>query len=180
MERAARRIGWLGAVGLAILVTMMGALPARAHVAIRLDILEPQPDQVVGPHPTVVVFAQPMLAGADRTTFVPTLDGVPIDPDSGATVTAPQHVEIRAGERRRLSLRGLDDGEHVITLTYSPDIDVEPTTASVTFRVGSAGGGVSAGLIAGLIAFAVAVAVGAVRAWRRRGGRRRSPARARR
>jgi hypothetical protein len=74
------RLAVVGLGVLACLVVLLPAMPAGAHVAIRLDIMAPQANQTIGPVSELVVVARPMLLGVPETTFTATVDRRPVDP----------------------------------------------------------------------------------------------------
>ena len=160
---------------------LFGAVPVSAHVAIRLDIRSLQPGEQVRPDVDVRVFAQPMLGGVDRVSFVADLDGHPIDPGTGRIATAPTPAVLLANTQTVISLRGLGGGSHRLNLTYRPDTDEPAVTVSVEFVVIDPAGRATASSRSDLASWATvaafAVAVLAVGGWlivRRNGARRHS------
>jgi len=129
------------AVILATLLTLALLLPVRpatAHVAIRLDVMAPQANQTVGPDSELMVVARPMLLGIPEVTFIATVDGRPLDPATGHPADRPVPVPIRVNQTRRLPLRDLAPGRHVLAVSYRPDIDAPTlvTTVPVTVAAG--------------------------------------------
>lgn len=59
----------LGALGAGLLLIVATAVPAQAHVAIRLDVRTPRPGAIVPRTAHAVVFAQPTLGGVDRVAI---------------------------------------------------------------------------------------------------------------
>lgn len=151
---------------LALTGTLFLAVPARAHVAIRVLIISPNEGERVGPDTDVRLFAQPFLGGVDQTTFSVELDGGPLDPASGQPAAEAVEVPIRVEEARRIPLASLAEGSHTLTVTYRPDLDEAPQQESVTFVVGS--GGTSLSLAVGGIAAAVVALVAALAFWIRK------------
>jgi len=136
-RRQAARYLAAGLLVLAILVSHPS--PASAHIVIRLDIRAPQPGALVGRDTDVVIYAQPMLAGVQETTFLVSLDGHSIDPVSGQRQPQPVPTVIRVLSAVRVPLRGLAAGPHLLTVSYQPDLHMLLMTASVSFRVGARG-----------------------------------------
>lgn len=118
-----RRLGGCIAVAAAL---ALGSAPASAHVAIRLDVRSPTAGQHVGRRPTVVVFAQPMLAGAPGAPFTLEVDG-----DLAGTGT----YEIAAGATKSVQLPRLPSGQHQLRIRYRADGDEPPTSVTVPFTV---------------------------------------------
>jgi hypothetical protein len=156
---------WRAAVALAVLggvaITVADVSPAAAHVAIRLDIRSPAPDATVDSNVSVIVVAQPTLAGVDHVAFTAALDGRPVDPRTGRRVTETRPMKIPASSSRTIPLRNLPSGRHEITLRYRPDLDEQPSVASVRFTVRRAAGqGRLVGIVAGTATLLGAGAVG--------------------
>jgi hypothetical protein len=118
------------------LAILLPATPARAHVAIRLDVMAPQANQTIGPDSELVVVARPMLLGVPEVSFTATVDGHPLDPATGRVTDQPVPVLIRVNETKRIPLRGLTPGSHAVGVTYKPDRDapVLHSTVPVTVR----------------------------------------------
>jgi len=106
-----------------------------AHIAIRLDIQKPQPDQQMGSASEAVVFAQAMLAGVDHVAFSASLDGRPVDPASGEFTPQPVSTETRVSTSMRIPLRRLTPGKHRFEISYRPDSDEPIRQTSVDFMV---------------------------------------------
>jgi hypothetical protein len=155
----------LAAVALATLVTLallLPAGPAAAHVAIRLDVMAPQANQTIGPDGELVIVARPMLLGIPEVTFTATVDGRPLDPATWRPADRPVPVPIRVNQTRRIPLRGLAPGNHVLAISYRPDTDAPTlaTTVPVTVIAGQsrpARLALPAGLAVMLLAAAAAV-----------------------
>jgi hypothetical protein len=113
---------------------VLTATPASAHLAIRLDIRDPGDGAKVGRHTSLVIFAQPTLAGVDHTTFSVMVDTRPIDPDTGKPVDHDKQGTIAVSTTRRIPLM-LTAGRHHVTVEYRPDIDEPPRQVSVDVEV---------------------------------------------
>jgi hypothetical protein len=129
--------GWRWLVGAAASLAAWSAatVPVAAHLAIRLDIQAPEPDQHVDPDTEVVIFAQPTLAGVDHAAFTASLDGRPVDPVSGRPTPQPVSTEIRVSASTRIPLHGLSSGNHRFTISYRPDTDEPIKQSTVDFVV---------------------------------------------
>ena len=123
--------------GAALVLWAGSALPASAHLAIRLDVRAPEAGQHVGTSTKAIVFAQAMLAGVDYVIFTTTIDGRPIDPASGAFAGRPAPSEIQVSTSREIPLRNLALGAHRLAVSYRPDVDEPTTETSVEFVVTS-------------------------------------------
>lgn len=79
-----------------------------------------------------------MLLGIPEVRFTATVDGRPLDPATGRPADRPVPVPIRANQTRRLPLRGLAPGRHVLAVSYRPDTDAPTlaTTVPVTVTAG--------------------------------------------
>jgi sensor c-di-GMP phosphodiesterase-like protein len=107
-----------------------------------------------------------MLLGIPEVTFTATVDGRPLDPATGRPADRPVPLPIRVNQTRRLPLRGLAPGRHVLAVSYRPDTDAPTlvTTVPVTVTAGQSRLtrlAVPAGLVVVLVAAAAVV-------WRRR------------
>jgi hypothetical protein len=133
-----RRLAAVALVTLVTLALLLPAGPAAAHVAIRLDVMAPQANQTIGPDSELVIVARPMLLDIPELTFTPTLDGRPLDPATGRPADRPVPLPIRVNQTRRIPLRGLAPGSHVLAISYRPDTDAPTlaTTVPVTVTAG--------------------------------------------
>jgi len=126
---------WLIGVAAGLAAWSAATVPVTAHLAIRLDIQAPQPDQHVGPDTEVVIFAQPTLAGVDHVAFTASLDGRPVEPTSGRLTPQPVSTEIRVSTSTRIPLRGPTPGNHRFAISYRPDTDEPMRQTPVDFVV---------------------------------------------
>jgi hypothetical protein len=131
----ARRVITAGtAATAALLILMVTAGPAAAHLAIRLDIRAPEDGSKVGPRTELEVYAQPTLAGVDHTTYRVILDGKSIDPATGKPTSNDTVTNIEVSTSRRTPLV-LTPGSHHLAVEYRPDIDEPVRDVSIDFTV---------------------------------------------
>jgi hypothetical protein len=140
-------------VGFSFLIAVAG--PSFAHIAILVEIVEPQTGATVSPNTEARVFGRPMLFGVSEAPVRLSLDGRPLDIETGAPTSRPRPAVIRAGQTLRIPLRGLSPGQHELTVTYRPDRHAQLRRQSVSFIVrepATSRGVVAASIAAGTIA----------------------------
>ena len=118
-----------------VAVVVLSAGPATAHIAILLEITQPQPGAQVGPDSDVVILAQRTLAGIDQVSYVGDLDGRPLDPATGRPTDTQTPWVIRAGQQQHITLHRLTAGLHRLSISYRPDTDEPVFHRSIDFTV---------------------------------------------
>ncbi len=161
----------LAALGVALLALWPGA--ATAHIAIVLLIRSPADGQHMGRNVSIVVVAQPALAGVNHTAFTAELDGRPVDPASGRITSESRSAVIKVGSTTTIPLRGLASGTHRFVIRYRADTDEPVTEKAVSLIVARSHGPRWWLVAASSAALLVVVAASAALVRRTRSGRSR-------